>query len=121
MNLYLNVTRKHIPIGSKHEAFITQNINLESQEKEEVNKWRVNFKEVTKAMAYLCYDAKVHPKTTDGKIKNYTVCYEDRFHGVVETEVWRFHQEMDCPSHRVRMLKLNDKVIWDREKKFSLI
>ena len=54
-------------------------------------------------------------------MKDYRVCYEDRFHGAVETEVWRFHEEMDIPSHRVRMLKLNDKVIWDRKKKFSLV
>ena len=42
-------------------------------------------------MGYLCYDAKVHPTTKEGAAKNYTVCYEDRFHGIVETEVWRFH------------------------------
>lgn len=68
-------------------------------------------------MAFLCYDQKVH---TENK-NYYTVCYEDRFLGILETEVWRFHQEMDVPSHRVRMLKRNGEIIWDRKNKFSSI
>ena len=84
------------------------------------NKWGTKFRDVDKIMAYLCYDQKVH-SSSNGQQKNYTVCYEDRFSGMVETEVWRFHQEMDCPSHRVRLLKEDGKVIWDRKNKFSSI
>ena len=71
-------------------------------------------------MAYLVYDQKIH-KNPDGTEKNYTVCYEDRFLGMIECEVWRFHEEMECPSHRVRLLKCDGKIIWDRKNKFSSI
>ena len=86
----------------------------------QVNRWGKKFRDVDKVMAYLCYDQKVH-KHEDGQTKNYTVCYEDRFMGILETEVWRFHEEMDCPSHRVRLLKCDGEVIWDRKNKFSAI
>eukprot|EP00356_Strombidium_inclinatum_P008183 CAMPEP_0170487770 /NCGR_PEP_ID=MMETSP0208-20121228/6505_1 /TAXON_ID=197538 /ORGANISM="Strombidium inclinatum, Strain S3" /LENGTH=100 /DNA_ID=CAMNT_0010762157 /DNA_START=2355 /DNA_END=2653 /DNA_ORIENTATION=- len=67
------------------------------------NKWGTKFKDVDKLMAWLCYDQKVRNQTT-GEDKVYTVCYEDRFLGLLETEVWRFHEEMEVPSHRVRIL-----------------
>lgn len=85
-----------------------------------MNKWRTKFKEVDKIMAYLCHDQKIH-KNQDGSVKEYTVCYEDRFLGMVECEVWRFHQEMEIPYHRVWLIKCDNKVIWDRKNKFSLI
>ena len=86
-----------------------------------MNKWGTKFIDVDKIMAYLCYDRQVYPLNADGSEKNYTVVYEDRFMGNIETEVWRFHQESDIPSHRVRLLKKNGDVIWDRKKKFSLL
>uniref|UniRef100_A0A7S3CVF1 MJ1316 RNA cyclic group end recognition domain-containing protein n=1 Tax=Strombidium rassoulzadegani TaxID=1082188 RepID=A0A7S3CVF1_9SPIT len=84
-----------------------------------VNKWG-KFKDVDKVMAFLCYDMKVH-KGSQKNEKVYTVCYLDRFLGTLETEVWRFHEQMDVPSHRVRLIKCNGDVIWDRKNKFSLI
>ena len=57
----------------------------------------------------------------DKKDTEFTVVYEDRFKGFLETEVWRFHEEMDVPSHRVRQLKEDGTIIWDRQAKFSLI
>jgi len=80
------------------------------------NKWGSKFREVDKIMAWLCYDQRIF-KNDQGETKEYTVCYEDRFLGLLETEVWRFHQEMDVPSHRVWLLKCDGEVIWDRKKK----
>ena len=61
------------------------------------NKWdQKKFKDVQKTMAFLCYDQKMH-KNPDGSDKVYTVCYEDRFMGIIETDVWRFHEEMEIP------------------------
>jgi hypothetical protein len=54
------------------------------------NKWGSKFREVDKIMAWLCYDQKVF-KNDEGETKEYTVCYLDRFLGLLETEVWRFH------------------------------
>ena len=86
-----------------------------------VNTWsQKKFTDVYKLMSFLCYEQNIY-KNSDGSTKNYTVCYEDRFMGTLETEVWRFHQEMDIPSHRVRMIKLNGQVVWDRANKFSTI
>lgn len=118
LNLFLNVSRKFVPIGSKYLAPALDDDTVE-QKTHEKNKWGTKFRDVDRVMAWLCFDAKVNKD--EGEMKDYRVVYEDRFHGVVETEVWRFHEEMDIPSHRVRILKLNDKVIWDRKKKFSLV
>lgn len=90
------------------------------KEEQQKNKWGTKFKDVDKLMAWLIYDSKIY-KNKEGFTKNYTVCYEDRFLGLVETEVWRFHEEMDVPSHRVRLLKCDGQIIWDRKNKFSSI
>ena len=87
--LYVNVSRKYVAIGSKGLKYFAPSELEETEEKEAVNKWG-KFREVDKVMAYLCYDQKTH-KNEDGTEKEYTVCYEDRFLGILETEVWRFH------------------------------
>lgn len=127
--LILNVSRKFVPIGTKHNKYF---VALDDQDDDsvesgrpnkvggQVNKWGKKFRDVERAMAYLCYDRKIF-QNEDGSQKEYTVVYEDRFMGNLETEVWRFHQEMDIPSHRVRLLKMNGQIIWDRKNKFSLI
>ena len=68
LNLFLNVSRKFVPIGSKYLAPIPDD-NTDHADKE-VNKWGKKFKDVDKVMAWLCYDAKVHPKK-DGVTKDY--------------------------------------------------
>ena len=115
-NLYLNVSRKfkktegdyYVPDMSEFD-----DVQIESK----VNKWGTKFKEVERIMAFLCYDLKVHADQN----KVYTVCYKDRFKGIMETEAWRFHQDMDVPYHRVWILKCNGEIIWDRANKFSSI
>lgn len=85
------------------------------------NKWENRkFKDVSRIMAFLVHDQKTY-KNPDGSDKEYTVCYIDRFMGILETEVWRFHEEMEIPQHRVRMLKKDGEVIWDKEKRFSKV
>ena len=63
----------------------------------------------------LIYLAKANPN------KKYTVCYEDRFLGLVETDVERFYFDSDIPMHRIQVFKCNEEVIWDRKKKFSTL
>jgi uncharacterized protein (UPF0248 family) len=117
--LYVNVSRKFVPVGKQGAQYLAPaDEQHEEVSTERVNRWGAKFKEVDKLMAYLCYDQKTH-KNPDGSMKDYTVCYEDRFLGIIECEVWRFHNEMDCPSHRVRLLKQDGKIIWDRKNKFS--
>lgn len=120
--LYLNCTRKFVPIGTPYKRYFapmedsdedkksssskvidgpSEKSKLSDEKTDAQNKWGTKFRDVDKIMAWLCYEQKIYKKK-DGKPKNYTVCYEDRFLGIVETEVWRFHQEMDVPSHRVR-------------------
>ena len=53
--------------------------------------------------------------------KDYTVCYEDRFLGLVETDVGQFYYGSDIPLHRIQMFKCDQEVIWDRKKKFSAL
>ena len=120
LNLYLNVSRKFIPIGTFKKYFVMAAEDHKEVDKKIVNKWGQKFREVDKVMAWLCYDMEIY-KNEDGSKKNYTVCYMDRFLGIIETEVWRFHNDMDVPSHRVRMLKLEGVIIWDRKNKFSSI
>jgi len=130
-HLILNVSRKFVPIGPKSNQYFVAVNDEDCDEgsdatggpnkvKGKVNRWGTKFKDVTKTMAWLCYDRKIH-KNEDGTQKIYTVCYEDRFMGILETELWRFYEEMDVPSHRVRLLKCNNEIIWDRKNKFSLI
>jgi hypothetical protein len=51
----------------------------------------------------------------------YTVTYLDNKNRIVETEVWRFKNQIDMPSHRVLFLKLNGEIVWDKSNKFSSI
>ena len=118
--LYVNVSRRFVAIGKVGAKYFVPSTSLQNEgEAAKQNKWG-KFKEVDKIMAFLCYDQTIH-LNENGSHKDYTVCYEDRFLGLIETEVWRFHQEMECPYHRVRLLKEGGKVIWDRKNKFSSI
>ena len=114
-DLYLEVSRKFT--AKKDGRFVpAQPADTTDPSAEEKNRWGNRFMDVDKLMASICYQLK-----NEKKDSVYTVCYEDRFLGIVETEVWRFHEEMEVPSHRVRQLKQDGKVIWDRQAKFSLI
>jgi uncharacterized protein (UPF0248 family) len=73
------------------------------------------FKGGDKVIKRLVYQASIQ---TD---KKYTVCYEDRYLGIVESEVTRFYHGSDIPLHRIQMFKCDGTVIWDRKRKFTLI
>lgn len=122
LKLYVNVSQKFVPVGrpTQPHSFVPAIGNAASEAQKKTNKWGTKFKEVDKLMASLIYDQKI-TKSDDGSQKVYTVCYEDRFLGLLETEVWRFVQDMDIPSHRVRLLKADGEIIWDRKNKYSAI
>ena len=54
-------------------------------------------------MAFLVHDEKVSRQ--QGIPKIYTVCYEDRSLGVVETELWRFQEDLEIPVNQIVMFK----------------
>ncbi|CDW91727.1 xpg i-region family protein [Stylonychia lemnae] len=55
------------------------------------------------------------------KDKKYTICYEDRFLGLIESELEKFIQKSEVPYHRIQLFKCDDEVIWDRKKKFTML
>lgn len=50
----------------------------------------------------------------------YTICYEDRFLGLMEVPFESFDRE-NIPFHRVWMFKHRGDVVWDREKRIDLV
>jgi uncharacterized protein (UPF0248 family) len=63
----------------------------------------------------LLYLTEAHPD------QKYTVCYEDRFLGLVESEIARFYYGSDIPMHRIKFFKVDGTVVWDRKGRFSSI
>eukprot|EP00347_Sterkiella_histriomuscorum_P002508 403367880 len=53
--------------------------------------------------------------------KKYTICYEDRFLGLIETDLEKFMLKSEVPYHRIQLFKCNDEIIWDRKKKFTTL
>jgi len=52
----------------------------------------------------------------------FTVGYLDRFIGVMEMSFDKFIVNPDpIPFHRIYFFKLNDQIVWDREKKINLL
>jgi len=89
--LHLNVSRKFKTVGEDKNQYFAPEIDDVEDKKEVQNKWsQKRFVDVYKLMSWLCFEQNIY-KNEDGSFKNYTVCYEDRFLGVLETEVWRFH------------------------------
>ena len=122
LSLYTNVSRKFITIG--HGKFVPLDEVTETKyggsgQLEQQNTWsKTKGIDVTKIMDNLLYRNKHHYKGEN----NYLVCYKDRFNkNLLEVEMWRFKEEMDVPSHRVQMLKCNNKLVWDKNTKFSIL
>jgi len=52
----------------------------------------------------------------------FTVGYMDRFVGIIELSFEKFVKNPDpIPFHRIYIFKLNDQVVWDRDKKINLL
>lgn len=97
-SLVISVSRKFRPVCTSDGKYFIPHYE-EDNERFSVNenKWdNKKFKDVSRIMAFLVHDQKTY-KNPDGSDKEYTVCYLDRFMGILETEVWRFHEEMDIP------------------------
>jgi hypothetical protein len=80
--LSLNISRKFI---LSKEGYLVPEIDEFCSSEQVKNKWGSKFREVDKIMAWLCYDQNCY-KNDQGITKEYTVCYEDRFLGLLETE-----------------------------------
>ena len=57
--------------------------------------------------------------------KRVTIGYLDRFKGIQEIAFDEFkgvHEDLEgIPQHRIRYYKIDNKVVWDREKKIDLL
>ncbi len=51
----------------------------------------------------------------------FTVCYMDRFLGILETDLQEYIQSSEIPFHRIQMFKRQGEVVWDRKKKFTTL
>lgn len=51
----------------------------------------------------------------------FTVCFEDRFLGIIESDLIKFLENGDIPFHRIQLFKSNGEIIWDRKKKFTTL
>ena len=57
-------------------------------------------------------------KQTQEPDKKYTVCYDDRFLGLVESDIEKFVSSSEVPLHRIQIFKCDGEIIWDRKKRF---
>ncbi|KAH3767389.1 RNA 2',3'-cyclic phosphodiesterase [Pelomyxa schiedti] len=53
-------------------------------------------------------------------LNEFTMCYEDRFLGLMEVPVNEFDME-NIPFHRVWLFKRNGEIVWDREKRIDVL
>ncbi len=53
--------------------------------------------------------------------KKYTVCYDDRFLGLVESDIVKFVTSSEVPLHRIQLFKCDGEIIWDRKKRFTAL
>ena len=53
--------------------------------------------------------------------RQFSVIYEDRFMGQMESRVDHFLEKQDIPFHRILIFKENGVVCWDRKNKFTTL
>lgn len=68
-----------------------------------------------KIIMFLHFDSKLYAH------KNYTVCYEDRFLGLCESDLTLFVESGEVPQHRIQFFKCNGEIVWDRKNKFCSV
>ncbi|KAI1707313.1 ras family domain-containing protein [Ditylenchus destructor] len=59
-------------------------------------------------------------------VNEFTLCYEDRFCGLLEMPLSAFEMEDKqsdefIPEHRVWLLKMNGKIVWDRRNRVDIL
>ena len=58
----------------------------------------------------------------ENKDKVYSLCYTDRYLGLLEMPVKMFMEKAETtPLHRILIFKCNGEVIWDRKNRFTSI
>jgi len=62
-----------------------------------------------------------YARQPENRDKVFTVHHEDRFLGLIETNVLTFIEESETPLHRIQLFKCDGLIIWDRKNKFTLI
>ena len=76
----------------------------------------MRFKGADKLIKRLAFEAKLDSS------KKFTICYEDRFLGLLEADLDKFlNNGGEIPYHRIKMFKENGIIIWDRKKKFTTL
>ena len=73
------------------------------------------FKGADKVIKRLAFESKISPD------KKFSVCYEDRFLGILEADLEVFLTNGEIPFHRIQMFKLNGEVVWNRKNKFTTL
>lgn len=58
------------------------------------------------------------PENSD---KEYSLCYNDRYLGLLEMPVRTFVEKGEVPLHRIQIFKCNGQIIWHRKTKFTSI
>lgn len=67
------------------------------------------------------YKLAYYQKRPENKDRLFTVLYEDRFLGLIESPVTVFLDTSETPLHRIQLFKLDGEIIWDRKNKFTTI
>ena len=75
----------------------------------------MTFKGADKMIKRLAFEQSINPKIS------YTVCYEDRFLGLLEADLDKFLTSSEVPFHRIQLFKMNEEIVWDRKNKFTSI
>ena len=81
-----------------------------------MNKQKYPIKKEIDIIKRITYDTSLHPTN------EWTILWEDRFSGIIETNFDDFYKLDIVPSlHRIRMFKRNGTIFWNRYCRFDKI
>lgn len=106
------------------ETFSANETNTNSQRKENVNIKSSEYEKVKLKGADIIFQRIKWDDAVDKK--DVIIGYLDRFKGIMEINFNDFkgvHEDYKegIPLHRIRYYKINDKIVWDREKRVDLL
>jgi len=67
---------------------------------------------------HILYNLAYLAKLPEHASKEFTVCYTDRFLGLLESTVLLFVDKSMVPLHRIQIFKIDGQVVWHRKNKF---
>ena len=74
-----------------------------------------------KGVDQVIYKVAYYQNLPENKEKQFTVHYNDRFLGLIDSPILTFINSGETPWHRIQLFKVDGEIIWDRKNKFSLI